>query len=86
MTISERLRLGPRWRRLSRRPARVVTALAALVVGVVLLTGSGAAGYDKATHRPAGAQPSSRATTSAGNPPVASGLQRVGVIRISDLS
>jgi hypothetical protein len=84
MTTSERLR--PRWRRFGRRPARVVAALAALVLGVVLLTGSGAVGYDTAAERPAGGQPSSRATTSAGNPPVASGLQRVGVIRISDLS
>jgi hypothetical protein len=31
-------------------------------------------------------QPSSRAAPSAGNPPVAIGPQRVGVIRISDLS
>jgi hypothetical protein len=31
-------------------------------------------------------QPSSRAATSAGNPPVAIGPERVGVIRISDLS
>ena len=84
MTTSHRLRL--RWRRLGRRPARVVAAFLALVLGVVLLTASGAAGYDKAADRLPGIQPSSRATTSAGNPPVASGLHRVGVIRISDLS
>ena len=82
MTTFDRLRRH--WPRLGRRPARVLAALGALALGIVLLSGSGAAPYDTAAGLPV--QPSSRAATSTGNPPVASGLQRVGVIRISDLS